>query len=136
MHKIEAIVQRSITDQVRDALTRQGVEGVTMSDLRGAPAPGSSPTFYRGATYVADVLQTKVEGLVADAEVTAVVEAIVATVRAAGCADGRIVVYPVTGIISIATGATSAGAPPRDKRPRLRPIEGGARGGDRPARES
>jgi nitrogen regulatory protein PII len=102
MYKIEAFVRRSVGEQVRDALTRHGVEGVT-TDLAAASPAGAPPAFYRGAPYVAEVLQNKVERVVADADVTAVVQAIVAAARTPGSVDGRILILPITDLIPIAT---------------------------------
>jgi nitrogen regulatory protein PII len=138
MQKIEVIVRRSVTEHVRDALTQHGVEMVMMTDLRATPPVGSPPSVYRGATYVADVPQTKVEAVVADADVTAVVRAIVAAARTGGRVDGRILVVPIAGVISIATGMTWAvrRGPRHGKRPRLRPVDGSVDGADgRPARD-
>ena len=122
MHKIEATVRRFVAQQVRDALMRHGVEGVTMTDVVAAPAAGAAPTFYRGAPYVADVPLTKVEAVVADADTTTVVQTIVSVARTAGSVDGSILVLPIADRISIATGTSgiAGGRQPDAKRPRLR----------------
>jgi nitrogen regulatory protein PII len=143
MQKIEAIVRRSVTDQIRDALMQHRVEGITMTDLRAAPPAGAPPTFYRGAPYFAEVPATKIEVVVDDTAVPAVVEAIVAAAQMAGTNEGRILVIPIAAVIPIATGmpSTVRGGPGHGKRPRLCPVTDSRRVGTasadgRPARDS
>jgi nitrogen regulatory protein P-II 1 len=121
MHKIEIVVRRCVAELVRNALAAHGVEGFTMTDTRSAAPRGTAPSVHRGTSYVADVLQTKIEAIAADADVDGVVEAIAAAARAADVTDGRILVVPIAGVASLAT--LSAGVHRANARRRPRPVD-------------
>lgn len=117
MQKIEALVRRSIRERVRDVLVELGIQRVTLTDVCEAPSSGAPQTFYRGAAYAAEIPETKIEAIVADADVDTVVQAIVTTARDAGSVDGRILVLPIRHVVSIAHAAAESrtvGAQPRE----------------------
>jgi nitrogen regulatory protein P-II 1 len=123
MHKIEIVVRRFVAELVRNALAAHGVEGFTMTDTRSAAPRGTAPSVYRGTSHVADVLQTKIEAIVADADVDSVVEAIAAAARGADVTDGRILVVPIAGVASLAT--LAAGVHRDRTRRRPSPVDAG-----------
>jgi nitrogen regulatory protein P-II 1 len=99
VHKIEATVPRVVRDEVRDALVGCGVTGVMMTDLQGAPHPGYESASDRGVPYVP---QSRVEAVVADADVRAIVDAVVAAARLAGSLEGSVLVLPIKELVPIA----------------------------------
>ncbi|HUZ05195.1 MAG TPA: P-II family nitrogen regulator [Acidobacteriaceae bacterium] len=91
MHKIEAILQPSKLDAVKDALTEIGVEGMTILEARGHGRQKGHTEFYRGREYSVDVLpKIKLELVVADAMVERVVQAITTAARTGKIGDGKI----------------------------------------------
>ena len=105
MKKIEAIVKPFKLDDVVEALSEIGVEGVSVSEIRGFGRQKGHTELYRGAEYVVDFLpKVKVEAVVEDDQVDRVVEAIEAAARTGRIGDGKIFVIPVEQAIRIRTG--------------------------------
>jgi len=105
MKKIEAIVKPFKLDEVKEALAEVGVHGLTVLEAKGFGRQKGHTELYRGAEYVVDFLpKMKVEVVVADDQVHAVVEAIQSAARTGRIGDGKIFVLPVDEVIRIRTG--------------------------------
>ena len=105
MKKVEAIIKPFRLDDVKDALFEIGVEGMTVSEVRGFGRQRGHTELYRGAEYVVDFLpKIKIEIVVAEERLSAVIDAI----REAACTDrigdGKIFVLGVEQAIRIRTG--------------------------------
>jgi nitrogen regulatory protein P-II 1 len=91
MQKIEAIIQPSKLDAVKEALIEIGVEGITILEARGHGRQKGHTEFYRGREYAVDVLpKIKLEVVVTDAVAERAVQAILATARTGRIGDGKI----------------------------------------------
>ncbi len=105
MKKIEAIIKNFKLDEVREALTSAGVQGVTASEVRGFGRTGGKPELHHGSTYVMDfVPKIKLEIVVPDHLVHQVMEVILASARTSRMGDGKIFVEPVEAAVRIRTG--------------------------------
>lgn len=102
MQKIEAVIQPSKLDAVKDALVEIGVEGITILEARGHGRQKGHTEFYRGREYSVDLLpKIKVETVVADGMVERAIQAIATAARTGKIGDGKIFVSPVTEAIRI-----------------------------------
>ncbi len=102
MHKIEAIIQPSKLDAVKDALLEIGIQGMTILEARGHGRQKGHTEFYRGREYTVDLLpKIKVEMVVADEMKDKVVEAILAAARSGKIGDGKIFVSSIDEAIRI-----------------------------------
>src|SRR5881275_2096328 len=102
MTKIEAIIQPSKLDAVKEALLELGVEGMTISDVRGHGRQKGHTEVYRGREYTVDLLpKIKLELVLADNLVDAVVDAIVKTASTGKIGDGKIFISRVDEVIRI-----------------------------------
>src|ERR1035437_10361498 len=102
MVKIEAIVQPHKSEQVRNALKAIGVDGMTVTDVRGHGRQKGHKEVYRGREYYVDLLpKTKIEMVVPDARSEEVIQAIMGAARTGQIGDGKIFVYPVGEAIRI-----------------------------------
>jgi nitrogen regulatory protein P-II 1 len=102
MKKIEAIVQPSRFDAVKDALHEVGVEGMTVSEVRGHGRQKGHTEVYRGSEYTVDLLpKVKVEMVVSDALVSSAVQAILRAAKTGKIGDGKIFVTQVDEAIRI-----------------------------------
>ncbi len=105
MKKIEAIIKPFKLDDVVEALSEIGVEGVSVSEIRGFGRQKGRTEIYKGAEYVVDFLpKTKLEIVVNDALVDSAVEAIVQAAHTGKIGDGKIFVFDVEQVIRIRTG--------------------------------
>ncbi len=105
MRLIEAIIKPFKLDDVRDALTSMGIEGLTVTESRGFGRQKGHTELDRGAEYVVDLLpKVKLEILVRDETSDAIVEAILGAARTGRIGDGKIFVTPVADVIRIRTG--------------------------------
>lgn len=105
MKKIEAIIKPFKLDEVRDALIKAGVEGMTITEVRGHGRQKGHTELYRGAEYAVDFLpKVKVEVVVESDMVDAVIEAIETTARTGRIGDGKIFILPVENVIRVRTG--------------------------------
>ena len=96
MKKIEAIIKPFKLDEVRDALIKAGVEGMTVTEVRGHGRQKGHTELYRGAEYAVDFLpKVKVEVVVEAEMADAVIEAIETAARTGRIGDGKIFVLPV-----------------------------------------
>jgi nitrogen regulatory protein P-II 1 len=101
MKKLEAIIKPFKLEEVRDALTALGVEGMTVSEVKGFGRQKGHTEIYRGSEYTVDFLpKIKIEIVLPDSQVPAAVQAIV---QAAKTGDGKVFVSPVEEAIRIRT---------------------------------
>ena len=105
MQLIEAIIKPFKLDDVRDALQEVGVQGLTVTEVKGYGRQKGHTELYRGAEYVVDLLpKIHVEIAVRDEDVDRVVEAIVGAASSGKIGDGKIFVQPIDEVIRIRTG--------------------------------
>ena len=111
MKKIEAIIKPFKLDDVKEALHEAGVQGLTVVEAKGFGRQKGHTELYRGAEYVVDFLpKLKVEVVVPEARVEAVVDAIETAARTGRIGDGKIFVSPVDQVVRIRTGETDENA--------------------------
>jgi len=111
MKKIEAIIKPFKLDEVKEALSQVGVDGLTVSEVKGFGRQKGHTELYRGAEYVVDFLpKIKLEIVVTADLVEKVVEAIVAAANTGKIGDGKIFVLPLEEAIRIRTGERGAEA--------------------------
>jgi nitrogen regulatory protein P-II 1 len=105
MKKIEAIIKPFKLDEVKEALSRIGVDGLTVSEVKGFGRQKGHTELYRGAEYVVDFLpKIKLEIVITADLVDKVVEAIVGAANTGKIGDGKIFVLPLEEAIRIRTG--------------------------------
>jgi nitrogen regulatory protein P-II 1 len=105
MKMIEAIIKPFKLDEVKDALNEVGIEGITVSEVKGFGRQKGHTELYRGAEYVVDFLpKIKIEIAVSDELVAKVVETIQNTSRTGRIGDGKIFVIPLDDAVRIRTG--------------------------------
>ncbi len=111
MRKVEAIIKPFKLDDVKEALQRAGIEGMTVTEVRGFGRQKGHTELYRGAEYVVDFLpKIKLEVAVPDETADKVVQAIVEAANTGRIGDGKIFVHPVEEVIRIRTGERGADA--------------------------
>ena len=102
MKKLEAIVQPFKLDDVKDALLAIGIDGMTLSEVRGHGRQKGHSEMYRGQEYNVDLLpKVKVEVVIADARLQEVLTTLTAAARTGKIGDGKIFVYEVQEAIRI-----------------------------------
>ena len=102
MQKIEAVIQPSKLDAVKDALVEVGVSGITILEARGHGRQKGHTEFYRGREYAVDLLpKIKLELIVPDALLEAAVQAITTTARTGRIGDGKIFISRIDEAIRI-----------------------------------
>ncbi len=111
MKKIEAIIKPFKLDDVKEALAEVGIQGITVTEVRGFGRQKGHTELYRGAEYVVDFLpKLKVEVVLEDDRVDQAVEAIERAARTGRIGDGKIFVSSVERVIRIRTGERDANA--------------------------
>lgn len=105
MKMIEAIIKPFKLDEVKDALNEIGIEGITVSEVKGFGRQKGHTELYRGAEYVVDFIpKVKLEIAVADELVAKVVETIQNTAKTGRIGDGKIFILPLDEAVRIRTG--------------------------------
>ena len=105
MRKIEAIIKPFKLDEVKEALHGIGIQGMTVTEVKGFGRQKGHTELYRGAEYVVDFLpKIKIEIAVSDDLVDKVVDAIVQAANTGRIGDGKIFVTPMEEVIRIRTG--------------------------------
>jgi nitrogen regulatory protein P-II 1 len=105
MKKIEAIIKPFKLDEVKEALQEVGVQGLTVIEAKGFGRQKGHTELYRGAEYVVDFLpKIKIEIVISDDQLDAVIEAIVDAARTEKIGDGKIFVSTIEQAIRIRTG--------------------------------
>jgi nitrogen regulatory protein P-II 1 len=109
--KIEAIIKPFKLDEVKEALSRDGVAGMTISEVKGFGRQRGHSELYRGAEYVVDFLpKVKIELLVDDDRVGAIAETIRQAASTGRIGDGKIFIVDVDDAVRIRTGERGAAA--------------------------
>ena len=104
MKKIEAIIKPFKLEEVKDALGEVGIEGMTVSEVKGFGRQKGHTEIYRGSEYTVDFLpKIKLELVVADSQVEGAVRAIVKSAKTGKIGDGKVFVYEVIEAIRIRT---------------------------------
>ena len=111
MKLVTAIIKPFKLDEVREALAAVGVQGNTVTEVKGFGRQKGHTELYRGAEYVVDFLpKVKVEAAVADGILDQVVEAIEKSASTGKIGDGKIFVFDLEKVVRIRTGETDAAA--------------------------
>jgi len=105
MKKVEAIIKPFKLDEVKDSLSSIGVQGLTVSEVKGFGRQKGHTEVYRGAEYVVDFLpKIKLEIIIGDDLLGQVIEVITNAARTGRIGDGKIFVTPIEEVIRIRTG--------------------------------
>lgn len=105
MKKIEAIIKPFKLDEVKEALAREAIRGLTVSEVKGFGRQKGHTELYRDAEYVVDFLpKIKIELVVSDDHTARVVEVIEQSARTGRIGDGKIFLFTVDDVIRIRTG--------------------------------
>lgn len=111
MKKIEAVIQPHKLDEVKEALKAIGVDGLTVTEVRGHGRQKGHKEVYRGLEYEVDLLpKIKIETVVPDARLAEVTETLVAAARTGKIGDGKVFVFDVLDAIRIRNGDTGEAA--------------------------
>jgi len=111
MKKIEAIIRHYKLEDVKNALTQNGIQGLTVTEVRGFGRQRGHKETYRGAEYTVDFLpKVKLEVVVSDSDVERAVQTITSVARTGQIGDGKIFVSALSDVIRIRTGETGAEA--------------------------
>jgi nitrogen regulatory protein P-II 1 len=105
MKKVEAIIKPFKLDEVKDALSEVGIQGMTVTEVKGFGRTGGKKEVYRGSAYVVDfVPKVKLEIIVPDSLVKEVIDAIEKSAKTGRIGDGKIFVGPIDEAVRIRTG--------------------------------
>jgi nitrogen regulatory protein P-II 1 len=105
MKKIEAVVKPFKLDDVKEAITALGIQGMTVTEVKGFGRQKGHKEIYRGAEYLVDFLpKIKIELVVRTEMVEPVIEKIISAARTGSIGDGKIFVTPVETVVRIRTG--------------------------------
>jgi nitrogen regulatory protein P-II 1 len=111
MKKVEAIIKPFKLDEVKGALNEIGIQGITISEVKGYGRQKGHTELYRGAEYMIDFIpKIKLEIIVSDNLIPQVLEAIEKSAKTGRIGDGKIFVIPVETVIRIRTGETGEDA--------------------------
>jgi nitrogen regulatory protein PII len=111
MKKIEAIINPFKLDDVKEAVAAAGVQGLTVSEVKGFGRQKGHKELYRGAEYeIAFLPKTKIEIVLDDAKAAQVAQLIMEAARTGKIGDGKIVIMPAVEAIRIRTGETGSAA--------------------------
>lgn len=111
MKKIEAVIRHFKLEEVKDALTEVGVQGMTVTEVRGFGRQKGQKEQYRGAEYSVDFLpKVKVEVVIGDDQAKKVIETLIRTARTGQIGDGKIFVTDLEEMVRIRTGESGAEA--------------------------
>jgi nitrogen regulatory protein P-II 1 len=105
MKKIEAVIKPFKLDEVKDALNEIGIQGMTVTEVKGFGRQKGHTELYRGAEYVVDFIpKIKIEIVTSDSLSAEVVTVIASAAKTGKIGDGKIFVYPIEDIVRIRTG--------------------------------
>ncbi len=105
MKKIEAIIKPFKLDEVKEALNEKGIQGITVTEVKGFGRQKGHTELYRGAEYVVDFLpKIKLEIVVSEEVVSDIVNTIIEAAKTGRIGDGKVFVLPVDEVVRIRTG--------------------------------
>ena len=111
MKLVTAIIKPFKLDDVREALTPLGIQGLTVTEVKGFGRQKGQTEIYRGAEYVVNFLpKVKIEVAIPDDMVDTVVDAIVGTAKTGKIGDGKVFITEIAKVVRIRTGETNAEA--------------------------
>lgn len=111
MKLVTAIIKPFKLDEVREALSAIGVQGITVTEVKGFGRQKGHTELYRGAEYVVDFLpKVKIEAAISDDLLDQVIEAIEKSANTGKIGDGKIFVFDLQQVVRIRTGETGADA--------------------------
>ena len=111
MKKIEAIVRHFKLEDVKNALTEQGIQGMTVTEVRGFGRQKGHTEMYRGTEYTVDfVPKVKIEIVVDDGKLRSAIDTIVRSAQTGQIGDGKIFISDLADVIRIRTGETGTSA--------------------------
>lgn len=111
MNMIVAIIRPSKLDEVKEALTAVGINGMTVTEVKGFGRTGGKTEVYRGSAYVVDFMpKVRIEVVVSAEVVRDVVDAVMQSARTGKIGDGKLFVLPVEDVLRIRTGESGAAA--------------------------
>lgn len=111
MKLVTAIIKPFKLDDVRESLSEIGVQGITVTEVKGFGRQKGHTELYRGAEYVVDFLpKVKLEVAIADDQLDSVIDAITKAANTGKIGDGKIFVFPIEQVVRIRTGETGAEA--------------------------
>ena len=111
MKKVEAIIKPFKLDEVKEALQEAGIQGLSVTEVKGFGRQKGHTELYRGAEYVVDFLpKIKIEIVVNSEHADAAIDAIIKAARTGKIGDGKIFVMPVEHVVRIRTGETNEAA--------------------------
>jgi nitrogen regulatory protein P-II 1 len=103
--KVEAIIKPFKLEEVKEALSSVGIKGLTVSEVKGFGRQKGHKELYRGAEYEIEFLpKVKLEVVVSEGELEAVIEAIASSARTGRLGDGKVFVSPIEEVVRIRTG--------------------------------
>jgi len=107
MKKVEAIIKPFKLEAVKEALAEEGIEGMTVTEVKGFGRQKGHTEIYRGSEYTVDLLpKIKLEIVLPDAVVDSAVKAIVRSAKTGKIGDGKVFVSPIEGAVRIRTSET------------------------------
>ena len=107
MKKIEAVIYPFKLDEVKEALERKDIHRMTVFEVRGAGSQQGKLKQYRGARYIEDVAEVKIEIIADDDEVSQLIDTILNTLRIGELCDGEITILPIEKIAHLRVGKCS-----------------------------
>ncbi len=111
MKKIEAVIRHFKLEEVKDALMEVGVQGMTVTEIRGFGRQKGQKEQYRGAEYSVDFLpKVKMEVVISDDQAKTVIETLIRTARTGQIGDGKIFVTDLDEMVRIRTGESGSEA--------------------------
>lgn len=111
MKKIEAIIKPFKLEEAKEALAEVGIQGMTVTEVKGFGRQKGHTEIYRGSEYTVDFLpKVKIEIVVEDEQATSVAKAIVDSVSTGKIGDGKVFISPIEAAIRIRTGETGGEA--------------------------
>ncbi|HET9024057.1 MAG TPA: P-II family nitrogen regulator [Burkholderiaceae bacterium] len=111
MKLVTAIIKPFKLDEVREALSAVGVQGITVTEVKGFGRQKGHTELYRGAEYVVDFLpKVKIEAAISDDMAERAIEAIESSARTGKIGDGKVFVYDLEQVVRIRTGETGKDA--------------------------
>lgn len=110
MKKIEAVIRPGKFEEVKQALGKSGIKGMTVTDVLGCGLQRGQREIYRGTEFIKLLPKVKIEVVVQDGQLDQVIETITNVARTGEVGDGKIFIYPVETAVRIRTGESGDAA--------------------------